>query len=169
MNKEDIEAWSKFRRRITINADSQKIYDAFGTQAGLESWFLRKAQFMTFDGRVRRKEEYIQKDDTYFWLWHGFDDETFEKRRVLEANNRNFLQFIFSGGCRVTVRVKKAAGENILELIQDNIEFDENPYRNLFVACGLGWTFYLTNLKSILEGGIDLRNKNKSIQNVINA
>jgi hypothetical protein len=27
----------------------------------------------------------------------------------------------------------------------------------------------MTNLKSILEGGVDLRNKNEEIQNVINA
>jgi len=27
----------------------------------------------------------------------------------------------------------------------------------------------MTNLKSILEGGIDLRNKNQEIQNLINA
>ncbi len=163
------ESWSKFRKRITIDAPPLKIYQAFACQDGLETWFLRRAQFMAKDGRVRRSDELIQKGDIYFWLWHGYDDDVFEKREIIEANNRNFLRFAFTGGCRVTVTVKKAGGENILELVQEDIEFDENPYNNLFVACGEGWTFYLSNLKSVLEGGVDLRNKNPKIQNLINA
>jgi hypothetical protein len=47
----------------------------------------------------------------------------------------------------------------------------ENPgeQQYFFIECGLGWTFYLANLKSILEGGLDLRNKNPEIQKMINA
>ncbi len=169
MIDEEKQAWSKFRKRITIDADPTRIYNAFATQEGLERWFLRKAQFLTNDGRVRKGDELIQNGDKYFWLWHGYDDNVNEKRKILDANNRNFLQFEFTGGCKVSVRIKKADGENILELIQEQIEFDANPYQNLFVACGEGWTFYLANLKSILEGGIDLRNKNTNIQNLINS
>jgi hypothetical protein len=32
-----------------------------------------------------------------------------------------------------------------------------------------GWTFYLANLKSVLEGGLDLRNKNARLQRLVNA
>ena len=39
----------------------------------------------------------------------------------------------------------------------------------LYIGCGEGWTFYLANLKSMLEGGIDLRNKNDKIKGVINS
>ncbi len=169
MNDENIKAWSEFRKRITIDAEPETIYNSFATQEGLESWFLRKAEFLTSDGRLRKRNELIQKGDQYFWLWHGHGDDVSEKREVLESNGRNFLQFKFSGDCKVSVSIKKASGENVLELIQENIEFHENPYRNLFVMCGEGWTFYLTNLKSIMEGGVDLRNKNKNIPNLINA
>ncbi|MEZ5345633.1 MAG: SRPBCC domain-containing protein [Pyrinomonadaceae bacterium] len=169
MNEEYSSAWSKFRKRVTINAEPQAIYNAFASQIGLESWFLRKAQFLTTDGRVRKNDELIQAGDKYVWLWHGYGDDESEKREILEANNRNYLVFNFSGGCKVSVRIKKAGGENLLELIQEDIVFEENPYQNLFVSCGEGWTFYLANLKSYLEGGIDLRNKNSAIQNVINA
>jgi hypothetical protein len=37
------------------------------------------------------------------------------------------------------------------------------------VGCQLGWTFYLTNMKSIAEGGIDLRNRDIDFKNVVNA
>jgi len=161
--------WEKFRKRIVINADSKEIYDAFATPEGLERWFLRKAEFQTFDGRMRTKNEQVQKFDKYFWLWHGYGDEVFEKKEILEANERNFLQFGFSGDTKVSVRIKKESGENILELTQEGIEFDIDPSRNLYVGCGEGWTFYLANLKSILEGGIDLRNKNASLQDLVNS
>jgi len=46
---------------------------------------------------------------------------------------------------------------------------NESEQRYFYIGCGKGWTFYMANLKSILEGGIDLRNKNAAIQNVINA
>jgi hypothetical protein len=32
------------------------------------------------------------------------------------------------------------------------------------VQCQLGWTFYLANLKSVIEGGVDLRNKNVDLK-----
>ncbi len=169
MNTEKMEAWGKFRKRISIEADSKTIYDSFSTQVGLEKWFLRTANFLTSDGRPRRKDEQVQKNDKYYWLWWGHGDDVYEKRKILEANERNYLQFEFSGDCIVTVRVKKEGGENILDLMQEQIEFDENPAKNLFVGCGEGWTFYLTNLKSVLEGGIDLRNRNSKLKNLINS
>jgi len=57
----------------------------------------------------------------------------------------------------------------VVELWQENIPGDEDSKVNLHMGCTKGWTFYLTNLKSILEGGIDLRNKNISLKNVVNA
>jgi len=54
-------------------------------------------------------------------------------------------------------------------LTQENIPEDNNPASNLLVGCVEGWTFYLANLKSYLQGGIDLRNKNVNIQGVINS
>jgi hypothetical protein len=32
-----------------------------------------------------------------------------------------------------------------------------------------GWSFFMVNLKSILENGYDLRNKNEELKNVITA
>jgi hypothetical protein len=46
---------------------------------------------------------------------------------------------------------------------------DETEQQYFYMECDKGWTFYLTNLKSVLEGGLDMRNKNLNIQQVINA
>jgi uncharacterized protein YndB with AHSA1/START domain len=161
--------WSAFTLRVTIKADPQKIYDAWATQAGLESWFLRKAEFTTLERSKRGLADYIQKGDRYEWLWFGYGDDIVERREVVEANGKNLVRFIFSGGCTVTVVIKHEHGEVLAELKQENIPLEDDPKMNLCLNCSTGWTFYMANLKSVLEGGIDLRNKNDKIVSVINS
>jgi hypothetical protein len=64
---------------------------------------------------------------------------------------------------------KKKEGENIVELLQENIPTDEQGMHSWHLGCKTGSTFYLANLKSVLEGGIDLRNKSEKLQRVINS
>ena len=161
--------WTKFTKRIPISVDVISVYKAWTTQEELEKWFLRKAGFIRFDGNLRGRNESIQKGDKYEWYWHGYPDTVFEKNEILEANGKDFLQFSFSGNCVVSVKLYTMEGETIVELTQENIPMDHNPDTNLLVGCGEGWTFYLANLKSYLQGGIDLRNKNVNIKGVISS
>lgn len=161
--------WKQFTKRITIKAPVQAVYNAWTTQEGLESWFLRLAAYTDKQGQSRERHEAIQAGDRYKWLWFGYGDDEKEEREVLQANGRDSLQFSFSGGCIVTVTVKTENEETICELVQQMPMEDEDTQRGFYLDCGGGWTFYLVNLKSILEGGIDLRNKNVHIKKVINA
>jgi len=161
--------WKQFTKRITIHSSPQSIYNAWTTRAGLESWFLRLAAFKTVNSESRKKDEPVQQGDKYRWLWFGYDDSVVEEREILFANGKNELRFSFSGGCVVTVTTKQEQGETICELQQVMPMDDESERRFFFIECGKGWTFYMTNLKSILEGGLDLRNKIESVKNVINA
>jgi len=161
--------WKQFTKRITINASPQSVYAAWSSQHGLESWFLRLAEFRTLGGNLKEKNATIEKGDQYKWLWYGYDDSAVEEKEILFANGKDELQFSFSGGCIVKVSMKQENGETVCELTQTMPMEDENEQRHFFIECGKGWTFYLANLKSILEGGIDLRNKNVNISNVVNA
>lgn len=161
--------WKEFKKRIPINAPAKSIYAAWSTQQGLESWFLRLAEFTKPDGTLRAKNSSIEKGDKYKWLWHGYDDAVAEQSEILLANDWDMIRFGFSGGCVVNVSIIQEEGENICELVQQMPMEDENEQQYFFIECGKGWTFYLTNLKSILEGGHDLRNKNVSIKNVVSA
>jgi uncharacterized protein YndB with AHSA1/START domain len=161
--------WKQFTKRITIDAALKSIFNAWSTQQGLESWFLRSAQFKDPGGVLRIKDEPVQKGDRYKWLWFGYSDAIAEEKEILYTNGEDELEFSFSGGCIVRVTIKQESGETICELQQTMLMDDEAEQRYFFIECGKGWTFYITNLKSILEGGIDLRNKNEEIQNVINA
>jgi len=161
--------WKQFITRITVAASTDRIFTAWTTQDGLENWFLRLAEFKLPEGELRGRQDGVQQGDQYRWLWHGYDDSTAERGEILSSNGRNELQFSFSGGCIVKVSVKHENGEAICELQQTMPMDDESEQRHFYIECGKGWTFYMTNLKSTLEGGIDLRNKNAKIQDVINA
>jgi uncharacterized protein YndB with AHSA1/START domain len=168
MNTPDYD-WSKFCLRVPLHADAQKIYDAWAKPAHIEKWFLRNAAFTKPDHSSRDKKDHVQKNDSYQWMWFGYPDEICEKGKILDANGKDFFQFSFAGNCTVTIRIKKEEGETIAELTQDNIPVDEKSKINYHIGCMKGWTFYLANLKSVLEEGKDLRNRNEKLTEVINA
>lgn len=155
--------WSKFKVTADVDIDVRSMYEAWATPEGLETWFLRKADFFAIAGRQREPQEFIKKEDTYTWHWHGFDDTIVENGQVLEANGADFVKFTFTGGTIVSVSITCKLGVVVVELVQENIPEEADPEKNLYVQCQLGWTFYLANLKSVLEGGKDLRNKRKDL------
>ena len=161
--------WKQFTKRIPIKASAKAIYDAWTTQQGLESWFLRLAQFTKADGTPRPKNVPIEKGDKYKWLWFGYEDSVVEEKEILSANGWDQLQFGFSSTCIVTVTIKQEDGENICELVQDMPMEDVSEQQHFYIACCNGWTFYMAYLKSVLEGGNDLRNKNVNLKEMVNA
>jgi uncharacterized protein YndB with AHSA1/START domain len=161
--------WTAFTKRIPINSDAQKIYDFWAIPENLEKWFLKSALFTDDKGNAVSVKTPVKKGYKYQWLWHGYEDAVPETGSILEANGANFLKFTFADPCIVFITIKAENNMQILELKQEQIPVDDESKKNLYVGCGEGWTFYLTNLKSILEGGIDLRNKNTSVKKVINS
>lgn len=162
-------SWNEFELRIPVKAAVQALYDAWTTSEIIEKWFLRSARFLTPEGRTRKAREHFRKGDSYEWLWHGYSDDVVEANSILEANGMDFLQFEFTGKCLVSVSLKPVESGSMIILKQERIPDDRDPATNLFVGCQLGWTFYLTNLKSIMEGGIDLRNRDETIGRVVTA
>jgi hypothetical protein len=160
--------WSRFTKRISIKSDKKKIYHAIASQSGFEKWFLRKAHFK-HGGKLRSRGESIEIRDEYEWLWHGWPDDTVERGTILEANGKDLIRFSFGKAGEVKIAVIEDQGEILVELTQEKIPIDEVSKVFYHLGCTKGWVFYLTNLKSILEGGIDLRNKNVHLKDMINA
>ena len=161
--------WSQFVVRINIQAPVQKLYDACATRAGMEHWFLRVSEYKKPDGDLRHELEHAEADDTYKWLWHGWPDETVEYGTILEANGKDLFRFSFGKAGNCTIRIFRDIGETFVEIAQDSIPDDEHGRFFWHLGCKTGWTFYLANMKSMYEGGIDLRNKNELLQGLINA
>lgn len=151
--------WSSFKIAGDFNTDIRSLYEAWATTEGMEKWFLRKANFYTIPRRTREPQEFILTEDTYEWFWHGWGDDAVEKGQVLEANGTDTIKFTFSGGSVVTVYIHSRNGVSMVDLTQENIPWEPDPSKSLYVQCQLGWMFYLANLKSVIEGGVDLRNK----------
>jgi hypothetical protein len=165
----DTLSWKSFAVQIPIRRDKESLYRAWATPEGIESWFLRSAIYISKEAVQRKPAEPVQKGDHYQWLWHGYSDEVLEARTIIDLNGRDLFQFEFTGDCLVTVNFEKAGEMTLVKLTQDGIPEDNNPATNLFVGCQLGWTFYLTNLKSVMEGGLDLRNRDLRFTHVINS
>ncbi len=164
-----ITGFDQFKLRVNIKVPIEKVYKAWATTAGLESWFLRKAIFQDSNGNIRSATEMIQENDSYTMLWYGYPDIVAERGKVLKANEENLFEFSFSMGCPVSIRIFTEHDETIVELIESNLPTDEETKMKHYVGDLKGWTFYLTNLKSVLEGGIDLRNKKMELVDVITA
>lgn len=163
--------WSTFSKKIAIKASLDDVYQAFSTQQGLESWFLREAIFNRYGDQLTAKEDALEGDE-YHWKWHGWSDDVFENGRVLFVETNKCFAFSFdqNGKTDMVVFVTfEEMGENVIvSLSQSEIPTDEEGKSMFHVACLSGWIFYLTNLKSVLEDGLDLRNKDLEIGELIN-
>lgn len=167
--KKDMAAnWNEFRLRIGINAPLDSIYKAWTTPGGLESWFLRKALISSSGQSVRSAGEPIQQGDRYEWFWHGYTDTVSHKGSILEANGKDRFRFSFSLDCPVTVSLYRECDETVVELKESEFPAGEEALKH-YVGDSKGWIFYLANLKSIMEGGLDLRNRKTELKDVINS
>lgn len=164
-----INDWSKFKLRVNLSADPKEAYTCWVTSAGLERWFLRSAKFTDAEGNLRGPNEPIQEGDTYEWLWHGYPDSVKEQGRVIKANGKDQFVFTFSLESPVTISVYREADETIVQLVESDLPIDEETVFKHFIGDSKGWIFYLINLKSVLEGGLDLRNRKEELVDVITA
>ncbi len=161
--------WGSFTLSIPIKSSREKIYAAWTSQQELERWFLRSAVFTKADGSPRDAQDAVQIADQYEWMWHGYPDEVNEKGVVLQENGKDLFKFSFGKAGNVTITISEEEGEPMVHLLQDEIPTDEYSKFHFHIGCSKGWVFYLANLKSILEGGIDLRNKKLHEKEVINS
>ncbi len=161
--------WTTFTVRVPVRAPAEKLYWCWATREGIEYWFLRMSDYRKPDGTAREAREFVQQGDTYRWLWHGWGDDTIEKGEILECNGKDFFKFSFGNAGNCAVTIKTELGETLVELVQDNIPDDEKGKQYYQLGCKTGWTFYLANLKSVLEGGLDLRNRNEKLKGVVNS
>lgn len=165
----EVNEFSKFKLRVNINAPIEQVFDRWATPAGLESWFLRNAKFYNNEGQEVDKNSHLKEGSTYEWYWHGYSDAVVEKGKVLKVENGNHFAFTFSLECKVTISIYAEEGETICELVESDLPVDEETIKRHYAGDSRGWVFYLANLKSILEGGLDLRNKKEEIRDVITA
>tara|TARA_A100000171_G_scaffold52224_1_gene69652 strand:- start:42385 stop:42879 length:495 start_codon:yes stop_codon:yes gene_type:complete len=159
--------WTQFTRKIAISAPVTSLYKAWTVSLELERWFLKDATFITSEGTQRDKSSSIEKDDAYLWKCYQWDGV--EKGSIVSANGKDALHFTFAGDCLVEISLEPYGKETIVTLTQKNIPTTDKAKVDIRLGCDHGWSFYLVNLKSVYEGGLDLRNKNTNIPAMVNS
>jgi uncharacterized protein YndB with AHSA1/START domain len=158
--------WTKFTRKVAIEANIQTLYDAWAIPSELERWFLSDASFLNIEGKVKDKTQRIKAGDSYRWQWYLWDAT--ETGNITKANGKDHLQFSFASTCLVDVHFELYEKGTIVSLTQSLIPTDDESKQNIRLGCDQGWSFYLVNLKSVYQGGLDLRNKDPKLKPMLN-
>lgn len=141
------------------------LYDAWLTSNNLEKWFLCKAAFLDSSGKEVDRDTVIGNGARYRWEWA---EGTIEQGEVLIADGRGSFAFTFGKGCTVAVTLSRLDGRTLIELMQTQTMPDVEKKQDFYVSCSQAWTFYLTNLKSVYEGGLDLRERTSLGSHMVN-
>ena len=159
--------WTTFTKRIAVKSTLEKMYAAWTNSSDIEKWFLSNANYFDANQKQISKTTSIEKGFTYEWSWFLYD--VVEKGIITEANGKDFIQFTFAGKCIVDIKLSKQDEYIIVELIQKDIPTDDASKRSIRLGCDSGWSFFMLNLKSVYEGGLDLRNKDEKLNGMLNS
>ncbi|MGA2667350.1 MAG: SRPBCC domain-containing protein [Ignavibacteria bacterium] len=141
--------WSQFTQRVAVAAPAEKVFRMWTDPKLMSKWLVSDAKM------------HLKKDGSYEWTWlGGYKDSG----QILNIRKPTKLIFTFAGSI-CEVEIKKDKRGSLVNLRQYNIPITEEHKSATHLGCSNGWTFYLTNLKTFLEYGIDLRETDlKSIQ-----
>ena len=161
----DPEKWKRLHQVIYLEAPIESVYAAWATSKGLVGWFPMEAVLTDAGGEELPPDGAAVVGGGFKFLWHTGHVEEGE---FLEANGTDRLRFTFGEGIEVAVCLKEAGdGFVAVDLSQTQ---DRSPEENLKVLLGFkeGWAFYLANLRSVLEGGLDIRDFTHDIEDRVN-
>ncbi|MBL4703557.1 MAG: SRPBCC domain-containing protein [Flavobacteriales bacterium] len=159
--------WISFTKKIAIKAKLSDLYDAWTVPSKIEGWFLSKANFQSESGDQLEQDLNVTKGSSYEWFWYLYDGVG--KGKITKTNGVDFLQFTFAGDCLVDVQLTQVNENVVVQLTQSNIPIDNESKRGIRLGCDSGWSFFLVNLKSVYEGGLDLRNKDPQLKGMLNS
>jgi len=160
--------WSYFRRRIYFdNSSKSELFRKWATPSGITEWFIEFATYTGADGNARGPNEVVRAGDKYTWIFH--------KGSVVEGEVLGVVEdslFKFTFGKKepgsdedVVVRISldEKDGMTEIELEQSNIADNEYGKVTYNLSCMVGWSYYLTNMRSIFESGYDFREKDEQL------
>jgi uncharacterized protein YndB with AHSA1/START domain len=155
--------WTRFTKRIYLQAPIEDAFRAWTTPGGIVAWFIAQAVYTAPDGTRRTAQEMVKPGDRYHWQWH---QDLAMQGEVLAVEPNHIFQFTFGQAepgsdkwIKVTVHFTEEDGETLMELTQQDIADTPEAHVGWHLSCNLGWSFFMTNLKAQLEHGIDLREK----------
>lgn len=147
--------WSRFDIVFYYDQPPGTVFRAWATAQGLTSFFVETASFATTAGAERAPQDTAMPGDRYRWDWrHPY----WLEGEVIGVEQDRALSFTF-GSMLVTVRLASIDGKTELQLRQTGIPDSADGRVFGHLNCRSCWIFFLTNLKSVLGTGVDLRDE----------
>ena len=155
----------RFHHSILLNKAAGEVFALFGLAGGLEKWFQCETIFTATDKAARKPGEMIQKDDSFYWKWLAKDFSI--EGKVINVTPGISAEFTF--GSLFNIKMS-AAAQNGRTLFTIEQWYTNGAIKNDFayINCCTCWIFFLTNLKSVLEHGIDLRETTSTDEALVN-
>jgi len=145
--------WSQFYVHMYYLAPLEEVFRRFATPAGMESFFVRRARFTAADGTERAPDEFFACGDAYEFEYvhdfsHGGTILTFEQN----------VSFSFSfGECGVAIHFREVDRATEVALHQTDCPLDDPQRAWMHMNCRSCWIYFMTNLRSVLASGQDVR------------
>ncbi|MHC4954131.1 MAG: SRPBCC family protein [Planctomycetota bacterium] len=146
--------WSQFKVHMYYRAPLEDVVAAWSTPGGLESFFIADADHRAPDGAQRTKDELCVGGDRYLWKFlHGIELEG----EVLACEPSRSVAYTFGPDMRVDIAFQELDGAVEVALHQSGCATEDPKRAWQHLNCRSCWVYFMTNLKSVLEHGIDLR------------
>lgn len=144
----------EFYHSILLDIPLADAFEYAATAGGLGKWFIGKAEFVSQSGFPRKANEKGERGDRYLFNWLAKDLSA--KGEVLEVYDNSLFKFSFGTSFIVTITVTAEGTRTLFTLKQ---QYKEGAEKNDFTHfnCCVCWGFFITNLKSVAEHRIDLR------------
>jgi uncharacterized protein YndB with AHSA1/START domain len=159
-------AYETFTRKIRIDAPREIVMQYWLMPGLVKLWFTPGCVYASPENLERPENALAEVGDKYTWTWveGTTDNGTF---RMIDFPRR-FVAGWFNDTCEIEVTAEVEDDGTILSITQTNTQESEEDRMGAYWDCSMGWAFYLVNLKSVLEGGIDLRETNANIKGLVN-
>jgi uncharacterized protein YndB with AHSA1/START domain len=148
--------WAAFDVFLEIDAPPESVMNCWRTAHGIQQFFIAEMKVTGSGGQARMEDDTIQKDDTYWW--HYVHDYTGQGQFLSSSENQ--VRFTFGTSYQVEITAVPADNGTLLHLKQTGMSDSMEDRVHGSLNCRSCWINFIVNLKSVLEHGIDLRDKN---------
>jgi len=145
--------WTQFHVHMYYLAPIDEVFQRFATSAGMESFYVKRARVTGPEGVPRRPDETFVAGDAYeFEYVHAFA----HGGRILAVERNRLIRFTF-GEPSVEIRFREVESATEVALHQTGCPVEDPARAWLHMNCRSCWIYFMTNLRSVLAGGTDLR------------
>jgi uncharacterized protein YndB with AHSA1/START domain len=144
---------SKFDVHFFVDAEPERVFSAWATSQGLQSFFIQRAEYHHGES-MRGPTETIQAGDKYRWIWPNGNSL---EGSVLGVEQNRELVFSFGQPGKLAVVIAAEDRGAKIHLIQSEIPVTYDDLVHTHINCRGAWIHFLTCLKAWLETGSDAR------------